>query len=472
MSSCGVLHITSLPGGGVDRHVRDIASVSPRRHLVWHTAPGADVIEIAGEKRYLPLDAHAVEREPQALASWLRNEGVGLIHAHSVNPSVRARATWATGALGARSIVTLHDLLFLRRDSLELLTSREIDAAWIAATGPFLRDAAAVLAPSEFIAAAARANLAGLAVSVVPNGIAPRQDRPAAARPGFAAQRPRHVVAVVGAIGPHKGSDLLVALDALLRDSEIAIVVVGYVDRQITPGWLGERLYVHGAYDEDELAGLLRAYGAELVLFPNPVPEAFSYALSEVWAAGIPALVPPEGALAERVSRHGGGWLLPAGFDAAAVDATLRRLLGDAAELARVKSRLTLPDAGRVPTLDAMTRSLDALYAQFGIPPGPVDAASPQVQKLLAANLDSALFRQELVRLADDFSRTRAEALHWIAKLEGDIATLQATLTAEVEERRRLGQENIQLGIHKKAFDLLPEIIRKLLLKKIVDARS
>jgi hypothetical protein len=280
------------------------------------------------------------------------------------------------------------------------------------------------------------------------------------------------VVAVVGAIGPHKGSDLLVALDALLRDSDIAIVVVGYIDRQITPGWLGERLYVHGAYDEDQLAGLLRAYGAELVLFPNPVPEAFSYALSEVWAAGIPALVPPEGALAERVSRHDGGWLLPAGFDAAVVDATLRRLLSDAAELARVKSRLTLPDAGRVPTLDAMTRSLDALYAQFGIPPGPVDAASPQVQKLLAANLDSALFRQELVRLADDFSRTRAEARHWIAKLEGDIAALQATLTAEVEERRRLGQENVQLGIHKKAFDLLPEIIRKLLLKKIVDARS
>jgi glycosyltransferase involved in cell wall biosynthesis len=472
MSSCGVLHITSLPGGGVDRHVRDIASVSRRRHLVWHTAQGADVVEIAGAKRYLPLDGDRLDREAQAFARWLRNEGVGLIHAHSVSAPVRKRASWAAGALAIRSIATLHDLLFLRRDSLELLTSSQTDAAWLAETGPFLRDAAAVLAPSEYIAAAARANIEGLEVCVVPNGIAPRKEIPAAARPGFTAHRTGRVVAVVGAIGPHKGSELLVALEPLLRDSDIAIVVVGYIDRLIVPGWLGERLYVHGAYVEDEVAGLLRAYRAELVLFPNPVPEAFSYALSEVWAAGLPALVPPEGALGERVSRHGGGWLLPAGFYAAAVDATLRRLLGDAAELARVKSRLALPDAGRVPNLDAMTRSLDALYAQFGIPPGPVDAESAQVQKLLASNLDGALFRQELVRVADELSRSRTESQHWIAKLEADVASLQATLAAEVEERRTVGQENVQLRIHKQAFDLLPGVIRKLLLKKIVDAGS
>ena len=472
MSSAAILHITSLPGGGVDRHVRDIAADSPRRHLVWHTGPGADVIEIAGAKRYLPLNSTALDRDPKALANWMRNEAVGLVHAHSVNPSVRARASWAANASRVRTIVTLHDLLFLRRDNLDLVASREADPAWLAETAPFLRDAAAVLAPSDYIAQAARAYIAGLEVSVVPNGIAPMRETPATARPAFTAYPPRRVVAVVGAIGPHKGSELLIELDALLEDSDIAIVVIGYVDRQIIPGWMGDHVYVHGAYNEKEVAGLLRAYRAELALFPNPVPEAFSYTLSEVWAAGLPVLVPPDGALGERVSRHGGGWLLPVGFDAAAIELSMRRLLADAAELARVKSRLALADDARVPTLDAMTRSLDALYARYGLSPGPVDAESAQVQELLATNLDATLFRAELARVADELARTQTEARGWIAKLEADIASLQATLTAEVEERRALGQENVQLAIHKQAFDLLPGIIRKMLLKKILDARS
>src|SRR5258708_34162310 len=102
MSSAAILHVTSLPGGGVDRHVRDIAAGSARRHLVWHTAPGADVIEIAGDRRYLPLDSTALDRDAKALAGWLRNEGVGLVHAHSVNPSVRARVSWAANAVRAK----------------------------------------------------------------------------------------------------------------------------------------------------------------------------------------------------------------------------------------------------------------------------------------------------------------------------------------------------------------------------------
>jgi glycosyltransferase involved in cell wall biosynthesis len=460
-----------LPGGGVDRHVRDIARASPRRHLVWHTAQSADVIEIAGAKRYLPLDRARFEHEPQGLAQWLRSEGVGMVHAHSAGRPVRQRAAWAAQALGVPSMVTLHDILFLRREGFDPGAARDADPAWLAETAPFLRDAAAVVAPSEYIADIARANIEGLGVRVVANGITPTPARSLAPSPAFAAQAAMQVVAVVGAIGPHKGSDLLMALEPLLHGTGIAIVVIGYLDRQIVPGWLGDHLYVHGAYDEADLAGLLHAYRAEFALFPNTVPESFSYTLSEVWGAGLPALVAPDGALAERVSRHGGGWLLPPDFDAAAINSALRRLLADPGEVARVKSRLALPDAARVPTLDAMTRSLDALYAQFGVPPGPVDATSAPVQELLATNLDGALFRQELMRVADELAHTQTDARHWIAKLEADIAALQATLTAEVEERRSLGQQNAQLLIHKGAFDLLPGIIRKILLKRILDAR-
>jgi len=72
MTSPAVLHITSLLGGGVDRHVRDIARAAPARHLIWHTCDTADVIEIPASGEYLPLEREAIEREPGKLAAWLR----------------------------------------------------------------------------------------------------------------------------------------------------------------------------------------------------------------------------------------------------------------------------------------------------------------------------------------------------------------------------------------------------------------
>jgi hypothetical protein len=287
---------------------------------------------------------------------------------------------------------------------------------------------------------------------------------------------------VLGAIGPHKGARVLEEAALLLEGSDIDIVVIGYLDAQVTPGWRNARLFVHGTYDDEDVDALVEAYGAEIAVFPNQVPESFSYALSDLWAAQVPAVVPPEGALGERVGRHGGGWLLPQGFGARDLALELRRLLspGGDAELARVKSQLSRHDPERIPPLDPMIRSLDALYSRFGIDASrAIDPQSAPAQELLATTLDGGLFRQELVRLADEMEQERAaaaafatEARGWIAKLEGDVAALKADLGKEVDERRRLGQEIVQLQIHKDAFDLLPAWVRKWLLKRILDARG
>jgi glycosyltransferase involved in cell wall biosynthesis len=488
MTGPAILHVTSMLGGGVDRHVRDIARGAARAHLAWHTAAGADVIETLANGQFIALDPVAVSQEGATLAAWLRTHHVGLVHVHSVSDAARARAEWAAKALGVATVVTLHDVLFLRADGFEPGAVTQPDSTWLARTASFLRAAKAVVAPSEYIARLARDNIPGLEVTVVPNGSRPVPRAPSTARPEFLARRPARVAAVLGAVGPHKGSAILDRLPERLEGSDIAVVVVGYLDMQIVPGWRGDHLFVHGAYGDDEAVGLLRAYGAEVALFPNQVPESFSYALSDAWLAGLPALVPDEGALGERVAAHGGGWFLPRDFGAADVVSALRRILSPAGaeDLAKVRSRLATPDPGRVPSLEEMTRSLDALYERFGIDPAAPSSDAPALSALLAKNLDGALFRQELVRLADEFGQLKAalehersesakfaaEAREWIAKLEGDIASLQAEITREAEARRALGQENVQLQIHKDAFDLLPEVIRKVLLKKILNARS
>jgi glycosyltransferase involved in cell wall biosynthesis len=487
MVACSVLHVAPLLGGGVDRHIRDIARGVPRAHLFWHVADAAEVIEDPRARRYFPLADGAMN---ESLAGWLRGRGVGVVHAHAVDKASRARATWAAEALGAPIIATLHDVLFLRREGLEPGAPRDADPAWLAGTSAFLAGAAARIAPSEYLAALAREHLPGQEIAVVPNGSPPpAPSSPRMPNADYAARALDRVAIVMGAIGPHKGARVLEQAADLLEGTRVGIVVIGYVDAQVDPGWRGPNLYIHGAYDDDQVAALVRAYRGEVALFPNQAPESFSYALSDLWQAGLPAIVPPEGALAERVRRHGAGWLLPEGFGAREVADALQRILSPAAagELARVKSVLLLADSGRVPPLDAMTRSLDALYARFGLDAGaPVDTQSAPAQELLARNLDGALFRQELARVADELAQVKAglaleregaerfarEAREWIAKLERDVADLKASLEAEVNERRRLGEENARLSIHEQALALLPRIIRSRLLKKVIDGRG
>jgi hypothetical protein len=391
-------------------------------------------------------------------------------------------------------VATLHDVLFLDAAGFDTHGALRLDAVWLAEVREFVARCAAVIAPSHYIAGLASAHLPGANVEVVPNGI--RIDAPAMRldpRASFTARQPRHVVAVVGAIGPHKGSNLVSQLAAALEGSDIALVVVGYLDAQVQPGWRGPHLFVHGPFAEGQTGAWLDAYGARLVVFPNRVPESFSYALSEAWAARCPVVVPDQGALAERVRSRGGGWILPAHAGAATYAELLRKLLATDAdgEIARVQSAIAPDDAARIPGLAAMTRSLDALYRRFGIDPeSPPDPTAAPAQALLAANLDASLFRAELARLADErvqleasiaevssrAMRYESESRTWIAKLEADLAQVQAQLAAEFEQRRASEQAHFELGQQharlREAFDRLPRFVQDYLLKPASDGRA
>lgn len=484
MTAPAILHVTSLLGGGVDRHVRDIARGVDRPQLVWHAGDGADVIEDPRAARFFPLARDAVG---EALARWLRGRRVGLVHLHQLTRAPRGRAEWACRTLGVPRVATLHDILFLRPDAFSAPDPLAPDPAWLAATARVLRDCAAVLAPSRWLADLASARVPGLAPQVVPNG----SDRVAAgdARAATIPAIEGRVVALLGAIGPHKGGDLVHEVARRLEGTGIVLVVIGYLENRFHPGWeIPGRLFVHGAFPESEAGALLRAYGAGLVLMPNRAPESFSYALSDAWSAGVPVLAAPAGALAERIGAHGGGWLLPEGFDAAAVASAVRELAGGAreAERARVQSLLATHDPARIPPLDTMSRSLDALYARFGLDPAaPADADDARIQALLAANLDGALFRPELARLAEELAQARealevtraradafeAEARGWIAKLEADVRAVQEELRRAVAERDALATEADRLRLAQEALDRLPSPLRRLLLKLAFDAR-
>jgi glycosyltransferase involved in cell wall biosynthesis len=200
-------------------------------------------------------------------------------------------------------------------------------------------------------------------------------------------------VAVLGAVGPDKGARRLERLAQLARARSAAVrfVLVGYLDVERGP-WQSDDavLTVHGRYETADLPDLLAHYRVALVLYPSAGPETFSYTLTEAWAAGRPVLVPPIGALAERVRDSGAGWIMT---DAqwrdeaqmldrlcALLAASERESIAAASNRARV-----LPHA----TLSEMTQATFALYD--GAMANAKSAAQPSKPPLAAARLRYAL---------------------------------------------------------------------------------
>ena len=177
-------------------------------------------------------------------------------------------------------------------------------------------------------------------------------------------------VGVLGAIGPVKGARRLERLVALTRQTRLPLrwVLIGYLDRQYLPIQDEDAVFtVHGPYRPAEIPALLDHYRVRLTVFPSAGPETFSYTLTESFAAGRPALVPPIGALGERVQASGGGWLMEDWQDDQAILEQLSRLLSsaEAGNFSRVADnavRAAVSGAG------SMGRLTAAAYAEVSAP--------------------------------------------------------------------------------------------------------
>ncbi|HWE98386.1 MAG TPA: glycosyltransferase [Caulobacteraceae bacterium] len=114
-------------------------------------------------------------------------------------------------------------------------------------------------------------------------------------------------VAVIGAIGDHKGYSVLLscARDAARRALPLEFVVVGFTqddDALLATG----KVFITGAYVEGELDALLRRENPDLALFASVWPETWCFTLSHALASGVPILAFDIGAIGERVAEAAG----------------------------------------------------------------------------------------------------------------------------------------------------------------------
>lgn len=119
-------------------------------------------------------------------------------------------------------------------------------------------------------------------------------------------------VAVIGAIGPHKGHDLLQRTARLAqgRDAPIRFVVIGYTcDDAAYEDLLN--VDILGPYKPEELHAMVEGADCHAALFLSTWPETYSYTLSEAWRSGLVPVVTGLGALAERVAAENAGVILP-----------------------------------------------------------------------------------------------------------------------------------------------------------------
>jgi hypothetical protein len=180
-----------------------------------------------------------------------------------------------------------------------------------------LRKAERILAPSNTVAELYKRVWPELQISVVPHP-EPRMD-PMSKLPVPGDPR---IVAVVGALLQHKGSNIVEACvrDAQDRKLPLKFVVIGDFQSRLNGPCLEVMI---GRFSPPQLSGILLESGAVIGFLPSVWPETYSYVLSEYYRYGLHPVVFNIGAQSERVKAAGYGTIIPLNTGAASINDVL-----------------------------------------------------------------------------------------------------------------------------------------------------
>lgn len=482
-----VLHVVPANGGGVDRYVRDICSLRSN-DCILHVVDGQVVLEAGADADLIPIDTAQFDS-----VAFVRAFGrPALLHVHSVLPSVRAVVVRLCAMLGIDYALTLHDIDFAA-------AADDIPADERQSRHEFVRRAAVRTVPSRFVADLLSSAVGrDLTFELIPNGVDCKAE--GVVRDFAVPDDMPFQIAVVGALGPHKGLNFLLDVVALLPKG-VRAVIFGYADGHLLPGWLVEgQLWVHGAFEPETLPALARVYGCRLALFPNRQPESYCYALSDAWCSGLPALGPAAGAIGERIAETGAGWT----YDSDSVATDVAAMISSCLREMQTPANAVSLARGRLVSRYRMVAALNQQYQKMNLG-DPIAPDLSALQPLASAQLNGKFFRDELRRLAGDLEFARIQGANneaalralssqyegrgeWIAKLEAHLDRAQAEIvrleTARLAEREEYVQQAEKLARdvedtmtaarrlehalrrHELALAVLPPFVRRIMLKR------
>lgn len=307
-----LLVVTHNWGGGVERHVRDLAALLAEDREVLRLRPdGPSVVELAWLREGEELQAWFEVAEWEGCVALLASLGIARVHLHHVHELPRP-VLELPAALGVPYDVTLHDYFPVcpryhlapgeadqcprdaaagcrrcgDRDNPWGLTLAE----WRGLFRGFLEGAARVIVPSHDAATRLRRYFPGVAAREWPH--------PESAR----AIPPLAKVLLLGGVSEIKGARVLekCIADAMRRGLPLHFHVVGHLDRPM-PAWPEAPLTVGGSYPEERLAEAIALARPDAFLFLSQVPETYSYTLTAAMQSGLPVVATRLGAFPERL---------------------------------------------------------------------------------------------------------------------------------------------------------------------------
>lgn len=114
-------------------------------------------------------------------------------------------------------------------------------------------------------------------------------------------------VAFLGGLNPAKGS--LVAYNLITNSKDdIQWFTIGSVGDERLANLKQDNVLHLGAYNKNELLGMLLGYHIDVICILSVWPETFCYTLSEAILCGIPVIGMNMGAVGERIGKNGYGW--------------------------------------------------------------------------------------------------------------------------------------------------------------------
>lgn len=207
--------------------------------------------------------------------------------------------------------------------------------------GDLLRGASAVVAVSPYVAERFSAEHPDLDIRVVGNGV----DLLSFPRPRARAADGPLTFGYLGTVSEAKGAGLIARAFALAARTDARLRIVGpcyepEFAARIAAEASGVEVSMEPSVPAAEVPRLLQAF--DVLCVPSQVPESFSLALHEGFAAGLPALVSDLGNAGRVVREHGCGLALPPA-DAGAWAEAIGRVCEDRARLAAWRDRAPLP---------------------------------------------------------------------------------------------------------------------------------
>ena len=173
----------------------------------------------------------------------------------------------------------------------------------------FLLGARRVFCPSNDVLARLRRHidLRNGAVRGHPDPFAVPRRRPSQWAPGTPLR-----VAVIGAIGVEKGSEVLLGCARHAHENRLPVefIIIGYTNDNNSFASL-PNVTITGPYTPENLVPLLDRYQPHLSFFPAVVPETFSYTLSVAFRCGLFPVAFDIGAISERIRSAACGEILP-----------------------------------------------------------------------------------------------------------------------------------------------------------------